>query len=440
MGDSKLPSAEDAIHVDGEAYDVAKWAKRHPGGDLLLRLFRGRDATAVFAAFHGEYARKVLRGLRAKVQPEVPAPQESESAFERAMGELREEAVRDGLFVASRPWFAMKAAIILGLIGVAFAVALVWPAGWVVGALALAVAWQQAGWFAHDVLHHSVLEDKGRGEAAGLVFGGVVLGFSPHWWKQKHNTHHALPNVLGVDEDIDTMPLLAFDERELTRAGSLSRFMVGLQVITALPILAFARLNWCVQSVLWALRAPGVPRRLWEVASLGCHLAWSIGLLAILPGWGVRIGFFLVSQLVSGLMTGAVFLVGHNARPIYARAEAPGFHELQCTATQNVRAMFGTAWFFGGLDRQIEHHLFPTMPRHQHRRVTARVRALCAIHNVPYVERGFFSGLADVWGVLARVGRAARRNVVATELSAAPVESRIETGVEPAPMNGLESP
>lgn len=51
--------------------------------------------------------------------------------------------------------------------------------------------------------------------AVSYVFGNLFQGFSVAWWKNKHNTHHAVPNVHGADPDIDTMPLLAWSEHAL---------------------------------------------------------------------------------------------------------------------------------------------------------------------------------------------------------------------------------
>lgn len=95
----------------------------------------------------------------------------------------------------------------------------------------------------------------------GILLGSVALGFSADWWKRKHNTHHAMPNVLGTDPDIDVLPLLAFDERQAAQAGALGRLFVRIQAFTVWPIVAFARLNWVTQSILWALFAPGVQQR-----------------------------------------------------------------------------------------------------------------------------------------------------------------------------------
>ncbi len=406
------PSPDLPIFVEGDAYDVAAWArKHHPGGEIVMR-FLGLDATAVFAAFHGPRARKVLRAMRWKGEAvEAPAPS-PDADVEADFTALRTKAEAEGLFVARRGFFYRHAALILAMVVASVATVALAPGWWPLAALVLGLAWQQAGWLTHDFLHHSVYDQRRWGDRLGLWMGGVVLGFSGDWWKRKHNTHHALPNVRGVDEDIDTLPFLAFSPHDLPGASGFARWMVRLQTVTALPVLATARINWWAQSFLWALRAPGVERRGWEIASLVAHHLWALGMLALLPTWSARVGFFLVSQLASGLMVGAVFLVGHNARPMFVRDEAPGFYALQLHTGQNVRAALGTRWFFGGLDRQIEHHLFPTMPRHNHDRVREAVVALCARHGLPYTERGFVQGLGDVAAVLGRVSRLAWRGVV----------------------------
>jgi fatty acid desaturase len=395
------------VHIDGVAYDVEHWARKHPGGEVMLR-FLGKDATAAFLAFHQRRSHKTLKAFRVKGErPEAPVP-ESAHAVERAFAALRDEVEAAGAFTGRRGYFLARGAFIIGLILGSVALLAFAPTFWPLAALAVGLAWQQCGWFAHDLLHHSVFDRRAAGDRYGLLMGGVVLGFSADWWKRKHNTHHALPNVIGTDPDIDVLPLLAFDERQRASASAWIRAtFLRLQPLTVLPILAFARLNWVVQSILWTLFAPGVRHRRAELLAHLAHQAWSLGMLALLPTWGERLGFFLVAHLSSGLMTGSVFMVGHNARPMLAEAgEAPGFFALQVLTTQNVRTNVLTGWFFGGLDHQIEHHLFPSLPRHEHAGVAARVREICAQHGLEYVERGFFVGLVDVWRVLFRVARA----------------------------------
>jgi fatty acid desaturase len=398
-------NVEDCVRIDGELYDVRRWASKHPGGEILEQ-FLGRDATGAFVAFHGALARKMLRGFKARNPVGFTAEVGYSDDVERDFAALRERAVEAGLMESRPVWFYLHAALLFSGIGAAIALVALAPAYWPIAALLLAVVWQQGGWLSHDFLHNSVHADYAKSEVVGSLLGGIVLGFSGDWWKRKHNTHHALPNVLGVDEDIDTTPFLSFTEADLAQMGPWSRVLVRLQPITALPVLAFARLNWMVASVRWALTAPTVERRGLELTAIAVHHAWSLGMLALLPSWGQRIACYALAQLVSGLFTGSVFLVGHNARPMFDKDDAPGFCALQCATTQNIRPLPGMRWFFGGLDRQIEHHLFPTMPRHNHARIAADVRALCSAHGLTYVERGFGEGLVDVARVLVRVSRA----------------------------------
>lgn len=404
------PTTPQQIVIEGVTYDVARYAAKHPGGEILLK-YLGRDATAAFAAFHVASVRKKLAGLKAKAPLVLPESELSSDA-ERDFAALHARARDEGLF-ASRPGFFIQQGLFVTAL-IAASVGLVAGFGgaawsWVTGALLLGLAWQQAGWLAHDYLHNSVYPEREKGALAGLLIGSFYIGFSADWWKVKHNVHHALPNVLGDDTDIDTLPFLAFSEHELEKANALTRWLVRLQPLTIVPVLSMARINWCVQSLLWALRAPNVPNRGREIAAIVAHHLAVIGVMALLPDWGARLGFYLIAQLSAGLMIGSVFLVGHNARPMLRRDEAPGFYTLQCATTQNISPMPGMRWFFGGLDRQTEHHLFPMMPRHQHDRVVEGVKALCARHQVTYVDRGFVAGLVDVWRVLWRVSLAAWR-------------------------------
>ncbi|CAN0287824.1 unnamed protein product, partial [Hapterophycus canaliculatus] len=119
----------------------------------------------------------------------------------------------------------------------------VWSDRWDVnmfGALLMAVFWQQCGWLAHDFLHHQqVFKNRAYGDLAGVFWGNLMQGFSVGWWKNKHNTHHAVPNLHESsadahdgDPDMDTMPVLAWSLKmaEAARGTTVSRFLIGHQV------------------------------------------------------------------------------------------------------------------------------------------------------------------------------------------------------------------
>ncbi|KAG7245421.1 hypothetical protein INR49_010872 [Caranx melampygus] len=69
---------------------------------------------------------------------------------------------------------------------------------------------------------------------------------------------------------------------------------------------------------------------------------------------------------------------------------------MQLRATCNIEQSFFNDWFSGHLNFQIEHHLFPTMPRHNYHLVAPRVRALCEKHGIPYQMKTMWQGLTDI--------------------------------------------
>lgn len=368
--DAREAQGAQEMVIDGARYDVSRWVKKHPGGSILLR-FLGRDATDVFVAFHTALARKTLARYRLGDAPQVP----SESAeIERDFRALREEISREGLFDARRGFYAMKTAWVLGLVLVGAGVRL-WDGGWwatLASALCVALAWQQGGWLAHELLHH------------------------------------ALPNVHEADPDIDVFPALAFTTRDFKRIRyGWQRWAIRQQWWTVFPIVSLARVNWSVQGLLWSLTRKDIPFRRYEVLGQLVHHAWVIALALHAPSLGNALAWYALANLLSGLFIGSVFIVGHNGRPVLVQDGAPDFWTLQVVTTRNVRAGALTRWFFGGLEMQTEHHLFPTLPRHAHDAVKARVEALCAKHGIDYCEEGFLMGLLHVWLGLRDVAKRA---------------------------------
>jgi hypothetical protein len=208
--------------------------------------------------------------------------------------------------------------------------------------------------------------------------------------------------VADGDPDIDTLPFLAWSKklaRKVLTGGSddtpFARFCVKNQHLVYFPLLLFARMTWVFQSFAyvfrvetsWGVVAPntsGVQSLIKKASSSSVkdirlryeglerltiisHLAWYFGLLVFSMDIKTAICFFFVNQMFTGLCMALVFGVGHNGMMVYDTEHRPGFSELQITTTRNVIDTPIVGWFMGGLHYQIEHHLFPTMPRHSMR-------------------------------------------------------------------------
>jgi len=137
------------------------------------------------------------------------------------------------------------------------------------------------------------------------------------------------------------------------------------------------------------------------------HYFWYVGIMVTTMDLPTALAFIFVSQTFSGLLIALAFGVGHNGMAIYDADKKPGFAELQITTTRNVdNDAFGlVGWFMGGLHLQVEHHLFPGIPRHNLAQVRPMIEALCAKHGVPYRSTGLYEGNVEVVSHLRDVRR-----------------------------------
>eukprot|EP00752_Nemacystus_decipiens_P011765 g10441.t1 len=412
-----------------KVYDVSGWHE-HPGGNVIFT-HAGDDFTDIFAAFHPPTAYAVLEpfyigDLDEKSAVAKPAEQR---AFERSYRELRSKLLTMGMY-NSDPWFYLMVCSRQMALWAASVACVVWSDRWdvnMLGAFLMAVFWQQCGWLAHDFLHHQVFKNRAYGDLAGVFWGNLMQGFSVGWWKNKHNTHHAVPNLHESsadahdgDPDIDTMPVLAWSIKMAAAAkdSPVSRFLIGHQAFLYFPILLIARVSWVLQSFLFVFNGlPGanlwttkgadtfVPKSLankLESPALMGHLVW-MAYLAYNLGFVKALAFFAVSQCGCGLFLALVFGLGHNGMATYDADARPDFWKLQVTTTRNVTSTPFVDWFCGGLQYQVDHHLFPQIPRHNLRKVHTLVESFCKKHDVHYHEATMWEGTKEVLSHLALV-------------------------------------
>jgi fatty acid desaturase len=114
--------------------------------------------------------------------------------------------------------------------------------------------------------------------------------------------------------------------------------------------------------------------------------------------------FVLVTQALFGFYLGVSFLTNHVGMPTVTNDDDLGFLRRQVLTSRNLSGPSFIGFIFGGLDSQIEHHLFPTMPRANLRRARAVVRPFCAENRIPYDERSMWSAYRDVVRHLRLVG------------------------------------
>jgi fatty acid desaturase len=123
--------------------------------------------------------------------------------------------------------------------------------------------------------------------------------------------------------------------------------------------------------------------------------------------------FILVQQGLFGFYLGCSFAPNHKGMPVLAASDKTDFLRRQVLTSRNVRGGWLTDFALGGLNYQIEHHLFPSMPRPNLRRAQALVAAFCAEREVPYARTSLLGSYGQALRYLDAVGRLTRPAVVA---------------------------
>jgi fatty acid desaturase len=174
------------------------------------------------------------------------------------------------------------------------------------------------------------------------------------------------------------------------------------------PLLTLEGLNLHVQSIGW-LRTTRLRRyRRTELALLGTHAALYLVTLLLVLSPEKALAFIVVQQATWGVYMGCSFAPNHKGMPRVAAGDRLDFLRRQVITTRNVRGGWFTDTLLGGLNYQIEHHLFPSMPRANLRRAQPIVRAHCREHAVSYTEVGLLESYAIALRYLHGVGAALR--------------------------------
>jgi fatty acid desaturase len=291
------------------------------------------------------------------------------------------------------------------LLGVAVAALFLGHSWWVLALTpALGFALTQLGFIGHDAGHRQVSAKRWINSTIGLVHANLLTGFSYGWWVNKHNRHHAHTNRPGRDPDVGD-GALTFTPEQTLRRGRTGQRLARAQAYLLVPLLTLEALNLHVSSIIALLR-----RRdrgaLAETALLAAHVAiFFVAPFAIMSPLRA-LAFIVVGQAAFGVYLGAAFVTNHIGMPMVAEVEDLGFLRRQVLTSRNVSGGALTSLIFGGLNLQIEHHLFPAMPRGNLYRARAIVRPFCAARGICYQEAGPVTAYREVFRHLAVAGAA----------------------------------
>jgi fatty acid desaturase len=270
----------------------------------------------------------------------------------------------------------------------------------------LAVMFTQVGFLGHDAGHRQISGSRRSSYLLGILLGNLGIGLSYGWWVDKHNRHHAHPNTEGADPDI-SMKVLAFTASQARASRGLPRLAFRYQAYLFFPLLLGEAVSVHAASIR-ALASRDFRRRAGEAALLTMHLAGYLTVVFLVLSPVKAVVFILVQQGLFGLYLGASFAPNHKGMPILDAADRSDFLRRQVLTSRNVRGGWFTDLALGGLNYQIEHHLFPSMPRPNLRRSQSLIKEFCQQRGLPYCEASFGGSYAQALRYLNTIGRPPR--------------------------------
>jgi fatty acid desaturase len=260
----------------------------------------------------------------------------------------------------------------------------------------------QLAFFSHDAAHRQITRSARLTRGLCLVHGNLLNGLSYGWWTAKHNAHHAHPNDLETDPDV-AVGALVFDRAQAEHRQGLGAWLTRHQAVIFFPILTLEAYNLRISSIRATLRDP-MPHRFAEGSMLLAHLVLYCGLVFGALPWWHAIAFLLLHQAVFGVYLGCTFAPSHKGMPTLSGEDAADPLLRQVLTSRNIRGGRHVDLLMGGLNLQIEHHLFPSMPRPNLRRLQPVVQRYCDTHGVGYAEESLFGAYRAALDHLHEVG------------------------------------
>jgi fatty acid desaturase len=346
----------------------------------------------------------------------VPAPRSTARQLPPETGSEFTPLLKDikgqGLLGRRTGWYVRTIAVnALCLGGVIAGMAVIGGSWWVLAlAPVLAVLGARTAFIGHDAGHAQITANRTVSRVIGLIHGNLLLGMSYAWWNDKHNRHHANPNHIDKDPDVAADVLVFTSKQAATRAG-FRGWLTRHQAWLFFPLTLLEGLALKL-SGFQDLRRQSGRERLVEGTLLVAHVAGYLTLLLTTMPLGHALVFAALHQALFGLHLGMAFAPNHKGMEMPdPDGDKWGHLRRQVLTSRNIKGGVLTDWFLGGLNYQIEHHLFPSMPRPHLRLAQPMVKEHCRRLGIPFTETGLIDSYRQALRHMYEVGEPLRADI-----------------------------
>jgi fatty acid desaturase len=323
---------------------------------------------------------------------------------------LKQLIIKRRLLDKQPRYYTYKFIFTLGMLALGVAYLFVVHNFWLqlLDAIFLAFVFGQIGFLGHDAGHRQIFHAAWKHKLASMLLGDVLIGMSYDWWIGKHNQHHAYPNQFDMDPDID-IPAICFSQEEALSKRKLRRLLASYQAYAFFPLMFFVGIDFQRTSIFYVMRRQGKDRLL-DATLLLVHFVLFFGLIFSQMAFWQGIVFIVVNQALFGLYIGSVFAPNHKGMPILETNNKIDFLRRQVLTSRNVSSHPFNDFWYGGLNYQIEHHLFPSMPRNNLKEAQKIIRLFCHEYKIMYHETGMVQSYQEILQYLHEIGAPLRQS------------------------------
>jgi fatty acid desaturase 2 (delta-6 desaturase) len=399
---TQIPKKEEKIRIGEYEYDITNF--NHPGGKVIYFMTQGQDATNAFEEFHyrSKKAKRILKSLPKK---KIVIKKEEEKEMILDFKRFRKSLVERGFFTPSYSHIIYR---FIELFAIYSAAIYMIPYDTAVSILLFGLFGGKCGWIQHEGGHHSLTGDIPTDKRIQNLCIGFGLLTDGSMWNHMHNRHHATPQKIGQDMDLDTAPLVAFYQGAIANnpENSFIRWWLSYQRFTFLPITSgmFVMFFW-----IFYLHPRKIVRD--QNISQACIVALGhssrVLLFMMLGNTDMyhALIYHMVSLWVSGIFLFGHFSLSHTFTPVVNADENPNWVRYAIEHTVDIEPQNPLiCWIMGYLNCQVIHHLFPSMPQFRGPKVSQELVTFCKKWDIKYTIVSYFDAWSMMFSNLHRVG------------------------------------
>lgn len=354
-----------------------------------------------------------MQSSQRRTAPEGASPPDTKSGQSASFAELLRRVKAEGLLDLQPRYYAGRLALNSSLLIVGFVAFFALGASWwtLLVAVWMGFCGGQSAFMWHDAGHKSMVRSKTIANLVGFAHANFVNGISYGWWVNHHNRHHSHPNHLDFDPDIGRRTAV-FDTKQYAKRTRRQKFIVRHQS-TLFFVLLVCELFKMQMTAYRNIARGQVKHPVMEASIIAARAVIYLGLVFWILTPLQAVAFVLVQQACQGVYFGMIFAPNHKGMDLRdGEEESLDWLQRQVLTSRNIRPSWLMDFLYGGLNYQIEHHLFPAMPQKSLPRARELTREYCAERGIPYHETGFFSSYREVASFLHKVSAPMRQGHV----------------------------